>query len=289
MREFDHSRRGERTQHDSVIVAGISPEPALVWVSAARDEVSDPHSIGHNGGLGEHTDQPGGRSTRQRRPVWDATHDSSSSEWMQPRYRAQQCCLPTAVGAEDGGNPTGREGNTDVVENPRAVVTHRDLLGDKPVVGHWGPLRSVRARSHRTYGAPRMPVTIPTGATSPGIANCPATSAASVRAAPINPAVPTAAEPGPTSPPAIAGAHSAINEIGPVTLVASATSRTAAPRSSPRAALTRTPRLRARASPSTSGRSIRDRTSTQPAHTAVPTVRSPRLSPRTSATLPTVH
>src|SRR6218665_3148211 len=108
---------------------------------------------------------------------------------MQPRYRAQKCSHSTAVGTEDGGNPTRREGNTDVVENPRGVVTHRDLLGDKPVVGHWGPLRSVRARSHRTYGARGMPLTSPPGATSPEFASCPATPAASVRAGPIPPAV----------------------------------------------------------------------------------------------------
>ena len=127
-----------------------------------------------SGAIGFWGSSPSVRATCLVDRRWMASPSRSTAPAVgrkQPRHPAQQCGLPAGVGADDDGHLVVGDPDGQARDDPPLAVPERDGVGDEPRRpgdhfngGHAAllPVRP-RASSQSRNGAPKAPVTTPTG------------------------------------------------------------------------------------------------------------------------------
>ena len=146
----------------------------LVGMTPAADEVDHADAFGRDGVLRQQAEGAGHLARRQlgdRAPVQQHRAGGRSQE---PGHAAQQRGLAACVGSHDAGDLAVRDVGGQLVDDRRGAVPQGHGVRGQPrpsavvaCVGNWlhQDLLEVRsvASSHSRNGAPRAPVTTPTG------------------------------------------------------------------------------------------------------------------------------
>ena len=124
-------RAGDR----AVVLGAPLPEPALVRIAPAADEVADRDAVRRDRRLrqqAEHLGDVDALEVVHRRAV----EDDLAAAWpQQPGQAAQQRGLAAGVGADDHGDPPVGDHDVEVADDVDVRIAEREVLGTQ-VVGH---------------------------------------------------------------------------------------------------------------------------------------------------------
>ena len=153
----------QRLRHGRLVLGAPPPQRALVRVPAAGDEVGDGDPVGHDRRLRQQADGardlPGGQAVHglavQQR--------GAAGRAEQPAHALEQRRLAAGVRADDRGDATVRDRQVDGVDDGALAVPQGEAVGRQTGLGSGGAHRVLRLSCQSRKGAPRAPVTTPTG------------------------------------------------------------------------------------------------------------------------------
>ena len=132
--EVGDAGRVERPGDRCGVILGPAPEPALVRVATAPDEVADGDPVRRDRRLGEQPEHAGhldGRHLGDRAAI---EQDGAAARPQEPGQASQEGRLPGRVGPDDHRDPAVRDLDGQAADDIRSVVAEGQVLGPEPVV-----------------------------------------------------------------------------------------------------------------------------------------------------------